>query len=319
MQLIAESVTLVGTVEPRRRSLVASEIDGLVDRHPVDEGDEVKRGALLVKLKTDTLELELQEAEAAHREARALHEQARQQLTRTNTLYEEGLATLKQLQDEQANEQARGEKLSQLATNIAKVNDRIAKSRITAPFNGIVVKKFTEVGQWLKQGESAVEIVDVDHIRVEVPVPERLIGHLTIGDRIQVSFDALPDVVIDGNILSIIGQADERSRTFPVKIDLENLNRQIHSGMTARVMLVVGQPVEKKTVPKDALVIRGDGYLVFVVTPGEQGSTVAPVPVKTGVMTGGRVEIEGSVEVGQQVVIRGNERLRPGQPVQVTE
>lgn len=319
MQPMTESVTLVGTVEPRRRSLVASEVGGLVERHPVDEGDGVKQGELLVKLKTDTLELDLKVADAAMAEAKALHEQAVTQLVRTETLYNEGLATLKQFQDDQADAQAKGERVIQLESQIAQVRDKITKSRITAPFDGLVVKKFTEVGQWLKQGDAVIEMVDLDHMRVEIPVPEQYIGGLSIGDKLGVAIDALPGGGVRGKILSIVSQADASARTFPVKIDLENPGRRIRSGMTARVDIAVGPPMEKKTVPKDALVIQGGNYLVYVVMAGEQGSTVAPVPVRTGIMTGSRVEIDGAVQVGQQVVIRGNERLRPGQPVQVME
>ena len=319
LQTIAQSVMLVGTAEPRRRSLVASEISGLVASHPVDEGDEVRRGVLLVKLKTDTLELELKSAEAGSREARALHEQAEKQLARTETLHSEGLATLKQFQNDQADAQARGERLTQLETQLAQVRDQIEKSKVIAPFKGLVVKKFTEVGQWLKQGEPVVEIVDIDHMRIEVGVPEHFVGNLTVGESLRVTIDALPDLAAEGRIHSIVGQADPDARTFPVKIDVDNQSHKIKSGMTARVEFAVSQAVDKKTVPKDALVIRGGSYLVFVVTTGDEGSTVAPVPVTTGIMTGGFVEIQGPVDVGQQVVIRGNERLRPGQSVRITE
>ena len=159
------------------------------------------------------------------------------------------------------------------------------------------------------------EVVDINQVRIQVPVPERFIAKLKIDDSVTVRLDALPQFQAKGKILYIISQADVTSRTFPVRIGLENPDHLLKSGMMARVSLAVGAPVLTKVVPIDALIIQGGQYQVFVVN----GSKAESVRVQVGIITGGLAEIRGPVEVGQQVVTRGNERLRPGQPVRITQ
>lgn len=312
---ILESVTLVGTVEPRTRSVVASEISGLVEKFPIEEGYRIERGQLLAKLKTDTLEVKLEAAEASLRETLVRHEQAERQLARTLALHEEGLTTLKQYQDDEAEEKALTEKATQLRAEIRQINNDLQKSRVTAPFSGAVVKTLTEVGMWLSQGGAVAELVDIDHVRIQVPVPERLIGQLKVGDSVSVTLDALPDFRAEGEILSIVSQADEASRTFPVRVDLENPEHLVKAGMMARVALPVGKPVSVKVVPIDALVLEGGQYRIFVV----DGDQAKPVSVQVGTMTNNLAQIQGPVEVGERVVTRGNERLRPGQSIQILQ
>ena len=312
---IAESITLVGTVEPRTRSIVASEIHGLVERFPIEEGDAVKRGQALAQLKTDTLELTLQAAEATLRETLVRHEQAERQLARTQSRHEEGLVTQKQLQDDLADEMALYEKASRLKTEKRRIQNDIGKSQVAAPFDGSVIQVFTQVGMWIQQGGPVAEIVDLHEVRIQVPVPERFISSLKIGDPATIRLDALPNFRAKGKILYIVSQADEASRTFPVRVGLNNPGQILKSGMMARLTLTVGTPVPVKVVPIDALVIQGDQYRVFVVN----GSKAEPVRVQVLTMTEDFAEIQGPVEIGQRVVTRGNERLQPGQSIKILQ
>ena len=113
-QPIQQSVTLVGTVEPWKRSIVASEIEGLVQVFPVKEGMRVKRGQLLARLRTETLNIQLDSALASHREARTRYRQAKQDLGRVRVLFDKELVTQKEFDDAQAEEGALRERLSQL-------------------------------------------------------------------------------------------------------------------------------------------------------------------------------------------------------------
>jgi multidrug efflux pump subunit AcrA (membrane-fusion protein) len=117
-----------------------------------------------------------------------------------------------------------------------------------------------------------------------------------------------------------------RSRTFPVKVRVENeitaAGPLLKSGMLARVVLPTGKTQEALLVPKDALVLGGrEGPVVFVFQPDTANhtqGTVRPVVVQLGVAEGSWIQVSGALEAGQRVVSEGNERLRPGQEVVVT-
>jgi len=314
-QPIQQSVSLVGTVEPWRRSLVASEIKGLVVAFPVEEGMYVKQGQLLARLRTETLNIQLDSANASHREARTRYLQARQDFRRVRVLFDKELVTQKEFDDAQAEETALRERLSQLDAEIRRAKDQVKKSQVVAPFDGWVTKEFTEIGQWVEEGGQIVEIVDLSHVQVEVPLPERYVQGIQIDDLAQASFDGLPGLLAQGKVFSVIAQADRVARTFPVKIDIPNQDLAIKSGMVSRVTLQVGRPHEGIVVPKDALVLRGGSEFVFLVNEGMVGQ----IPVKTIVHLDDFVEVVGDIEEGMVVVVEGNERLFPGQPVRILD
>jgi RND family efflux transporter MFP subunit len=314
-QEVQRSVTLVGTVEPWKRSVVASEIAGLVVQFLVEEGMAVKRGQVLAALRTDTLKIRLNSAFASHREAQTRYEQAGKDLVRAKALFDKELVTQKEYDDAIAEEAAWRQRLTQLKTVINQVRDELAKSRIVAPFDGWITKEFTEVGQWVEGGGSVVELVDLSRLQVEVPLPERYVRDVRVNDPVNVVFDGLPGFETKGRVFSLIAQADLSARTFPIKVEIPNRESSIKSGMVSRVTLSVGSPYQALVVPKDALVLRGGQQFVFLVQEGK----VNQVPVTPILHLKEVVEVAGDLKPGMTVVVEGNERLLPGQPIRILE
>ncbi len=314
-QEIQQSIDLVGTVEPWKRSTVASEIAGLVKHFPVDEGMAVKKGQILASLRTDTLDIQLEVAMASHREAQTRYIQAQKDLQRVKLLFEKELVTQKESDDAIAQDGAQREHLSQLNAEIRQVRDQIEKSQIMAPFNGWITRAFTEVGQWIQAGGPVIEMVDLSHVKIEVPLPERYVSDIHVNDPVDIRFDSLPDFKAQGRVFSVVAQADRVSRTFPVKIDIPNPGLAIKSGMVSRVTLTIGTPYEGLVIPKDALVLRGGKEFVFLVKEG----SVSQIPITPKVHLDQLVEVTGPIQEGMMVVIEGNERLFPGQPVRILQ
>lgn len=312
-QDVQQTVTLVGSVEPWKRSVVAGEIEGLVQQYPAVEGMPVKKGDLLAQLRTDTMQIQLDSALSSHREAQTRYQQAKQDLTRVHVLFEKELVTQKEMDDAQAEESAQQERLSQLDAQIRQVRDQLKKSSIPAPFDGWVTKEFTEVGQWVEVGGAIVEIVDLSHIKIEVPLPERFVRDIRVGDPVSATFASLTDFTVSGKVYSVVAQADRTARTFPVKIDIPNPDLLVKSGMAAHVTLQVGKRHEGLVIPKDALVLRGQQEYVFLVQDG----TVNQILVHPITHLDSGVEVQGELQEGMTVVIEGNERLFPGQPVRI--
>lgn len=312
---VQRSVTLVGTVEPWKRSVVASEVAGLVATFSVEEGMFVKQGQVLAQLRTDTLNINLESAVASHREAEVRHLQATQDLERIRVLFDKELVTKKEYDDAIAEEQASRQRLSRLESAIRQVRDQLNKSQTLAPFDGWVTQEFTEIGQWVDEGGQVVEMVDLSHVQVEVPLPERYVREIRVGDPVSTVFDSLPGFEVKGRVFSVVAQADRAARTFPVKVDLPNTDLVMKSGMVSQVTLPLGSPYHAMVIPKDALVLRGGKEFVFLVQDG----AVTQTQVKSSVHLDGLVEVSGQIQEGMTVVVQGNERLLSGQPVRILE
>lgn len=200
---------------------------------------------------------------------------------------------------------------------VERLEDEQERYTIRAPFAGYVTHEETEVGQWLAAGSPVARIAALDEVDVVVPVLEDFIAGLEEQTKVAVMIGALPDRLFDGVIHRIVPQANPRARTFPVKIRLKNEavngSALIKAGMFARVRLAVGAEVDAVLVPKDALVLGRGRPQVYRVDP--ETSKVQPVQIELGIAHDGMVQVYGELQPGMRVVVRGNERLRPGQKV----
>jgi len=226
-------------------------------------------------------------------------------------------------------EQARSRLAAQEAV-VDKLDDDIKLHTVVAPFDGFVTKEHTEVGQWLTAGAPVAEIVEVDYVDVELPLLERYRSEVQIGFEAKVTIEALPGRVWPGRVALIVPQADARSRTFPVKVRLKNewhknnteeKSMVIEPGMFARVTLPVGKRSSVLLAPKDAVVFsQNKPPVIWVVQSGPGETKMAiPMPVILGEEYGSLIEPRGWLEPGQLVVIEGNERIRPQQPLKLTK
>jgi RND family efflux transporter MFP subunit len=208
---------------------------------------------------------------------------------------------------------------------VDKLADQIKKHTIISRFDGYVTTKQSELGQWVTKGDAVVEVVALDTVEVVTYVPETHVPYVSVGKDVRVEVPALPDRVFTGRVALIIPNADARARTFPVKVRVVNTPQDniplLKAGMSARVTLPTGPTQNALLVPKDALVLGGPQPMVFVVDTDSSGGTtgkVRPVAVDLGVTSGRLIQVTGPLSVGQKVVVRGNERLRPGQDVVVS-
>ncbi|MFM8291425.1 MAG: efflux RND transporter periplasmic adaptor subunit [Planctomycetia bacterium] len=310
-----------------------------------------RRRQVLAEFEAGSRPEEIEQARAAVAGFEARRAYAKSRLARLGRLAERGTSTVDELQDAQTEldaieSQLRGsratlalteagprkEQVAQAAAAVAvqeavveRIDDQLAKHTIRAPFDGWVVQRFTEKGQWLSRGGLVARIAQLDEVEVEVQVPEVSVGGLELGVDVRLELDAAPHQTWIGRIARIVPQADLRSRSFPVRVALENRVVDglpvLRGGMLARAWLPVGRSEAVTVVPKDALVLGGPAPLVYAVDPAPAaagaGATgeVRAVEVEPGAAIGGSVEVHSSLTPGRLVVVRGNERLRPGMQV----
>jgi len=312
---VRKSVRLPGTVESRIVSVIASESEGLVVALEFLEGDHVAKGRPLVRLRTTYHEMRLREAQGRLQEARARLELAESQLERKKKLQRDEIISQEELDDAYSEFSAWEGRRAQSLAEIEQLEWILERCVIRAPFDGVVVKKRTDLGQWLQLGGDVAEMIALDSLDVHVEVPESYYYEIAVGAEASVTLEALPGFEVRGKVRGIIPQAAPQARTFPIKIAIPNPDQAIGAGMLARVSLPLGEPHLAVIVPKDALVRQGTTEIVYRIREDE---TVEPVAVERGTGMGAWVAVHGPLEAGDRVVTRGNERLRPGQEVEGT-
>ncbi|MBU0698058.1 MAG: efflux RND transporter periplasmic adaptor subunit, partial [Proteobacteria bacterium] len=264
-------------------------------------------------LRSAELKIRLKGAVAAGEMIRAKLENAEKDLNRYSKLKDTDSISARIYDETLYNHRALSQELLRSQADIEHLEYDINQTKTVAPFSGFVAKEHTQVGEWINVGGPVVDLVDLGKIKVSVDVPERYAVKLSARDEVKVTISSISNDQHSGRIYALLPRADPDSRTFPVDIYLGNPDFKIKSGMEALVTLGLETAKQALLVPKDAVVTAGDDRLVFMVADGK----AVPVPVKILGYYDGDVAVEGNLKPGIQVVIRGNERLRPGQPVSV--
>ena len=298
-QRIDEAIRLVGIVRPRRASVVAGQTEGLVVERLREEGRAVRSGDPVFRLVNDRLKAALVEARADVELQTFNHQQSRQ-------LYETDAAAEQEVRDA----------AYQLARAKAKLQDLTAQKAdllIRAPFTGHLVESFTEVGQWLNRGGPVVRLIATDTVRVYVDVPERHIGALAVDDGAQVFVSALGAEPMAGRIFAIPAEGYAESHSFPVVVEVPNPDGRLKSHMSAQVGFEAIQADSVTLVHKDALVNGPMGQVVYLAVDDK----AVAQPVQVGLGYQGYIAVEGELPPGSLAIVRGNERLQPGQDVRI--
>jgi RND family efflux transporter MFP subunit len=315
IETVSDQITLVGTAEAIAKSIVASEVSGVVEQFPVREGDFVKKGGLLARLKSTNLQLLLNGAKAGREKVRASLQYAEKELERAKKLKDTNSIAGKNYDEALYNQLALYQGVLESEAEIERLKYEIEQKRVAAPFSGFVAEEHTQVGQWINPGGAVVTLLDLGQIRITVDVPERYAVMISPDSGVKVVIKSISENFMSGKIYAVLPQGNPDSRTFPVRINLPNPDFKIKSGMEAAVTFNLSSTKSAVVVPKDAIVTAGNNRLVFLVAGGK----AIPLNVKILGYYDGNVAIEGNLQPGGRVVVRGNERLMPGQAVQVIE
>lgn len=332
---------VTGDVRSQRRSLIAAQEEGYVLEVNAQEGDEVSAGRVIARLDPVFAELERDRAAADAKareglvaERRAELERSRRDLLRfeegrrsgatSDVEFDQASTRVSIIEAQLAQAEADAEATRKRAEDAAQ---RLERFTIRAPFDGIVISKQTEVGRWLGQGEPVVELVSLDLIEARIDVPEALVDRLNDPEvRVRIRIPALDRIDPDDPekvepheltlpITAIVPDVDPLSRLFPVRVVFDNEGRRAKPGMSVIGLVPTGSSGEELTVHKDAILRDDAGEFIYI----NAGGQAMPVRIRSRYGVGERVVIGPHPELGPgvQVIIEGNERLFPTQPVRV--
>ncbi|MEM7806283.1 MAG: efflux RND transporter periplasmic adaptor subunit [Pseudomonadota bacterium] len=328
-QLMSETVPVFAEIVTARDGAVASRVAGSVDSVNVLAGNNVERGDVLVELNRDLLEIRRSQAKAQIAEAEASVETGRVRVDSALTAFNRiealrGSTSFSQgrFDDAQANVQVARTQLveaqARLETGRARLEEaeyQLTQSRVRAPFAGVVIGVETIPGAFIQAGTPVVRLLDTQSFEVEASVPARYVADLRPDQTMQGAFETGASVSLV--LRAILPVESATTRTRAVRFAGQGLQGlpNIAVGQSLTVDVPVGAAREVLTVPKDALVQARGGWTVFVANEGK----AEPRTVLIGAPSGDRYEVLAGLAPGDQVVVRGNERLRPGQDINPTE
>ena len=309
--LVSQQVSTISTTEAFRKSTVAAEVSGRVEILHVQEGDFVKKGTPLVSLGSTDTSLRLKGAVAGKEALKARFALAEKELERVRNLKTTNSVAAKQYDEAYFNATSLARELERNTAELDRLEYELARKTVLAPFTGYIVQEHTQVGQWISVGGSIVTLVDLGTIRIKADLSEAHVVQLDPANGVSVVINSLSSRPLSASIEAIMSQGNPVSRTFPVHLKIPNPKYRIKSGMEAIATFELGLKINAILIPKDAIVPSGTQNLVFRVDQGK----AFPVSVTISGYYGNDAAVIGELEPGELVVVRGNERLRPGQPV----
>jgi membrane fusion protein (multidrug efflux system) len=208
---------------------------------------------------------------------------------------------------------AAGLKVAEADLDLAKA--RLSKTRITAPFGGIVGTRQVSKGEFIRAGQPITELADIDAMRVHFSAPERFLARLKPGAAVTVSTTAYQGVELTGTIIAVEPILDSQTRSARVVARVPNTQRRFRPGMSANISAVLGERADAITIPNEAVFSSGNETLVFVVKPD---STVTRVALMLGTRTAQAVEVLSGLDAEAIVVRAGHQKLFEGARVMPT-
>lgn len=297
---LADEVQTVGTLRANESVVVRPEIAGRIVAIGFTDGARVLRGALLVSLDDSVLAAQAEQARAELGLARTSFERTQDLAGRkfvSGSALDQAAATLKV-------QQAR----------VALAEAELSKTRLRAPFAGVLGLRNVSVGEYVKDGQELVTLEDVSSMKVDLRLPERFLGQLRRGQSISVEVDAFPGRSFVAVLDALDAQVDADGRSLLARGRLANPDGALRSGMFAKARIVLREKPQATVVPEEAILPVGEATFVFRVAEG----TALRTRVTTGLRREGRVEIVEGLQAGETVVVAGQQRLtRDAMPVRV--
>lgn len=297
---------------------------GAITRLNVREGDQVRRGEVLITIDAaqqrsayDSANAGLSASQQSIAAADADYALAEATMNRYQMLFDKKSVSPQEYDEvktrlaaAKARRDAARAGQTQAEAGVAEASTAIGFTKIRAPFDGLVVAKLADAGAMAAPGVPLLTIEDPSRFRLEALLDEGQIGTVRLGEAVPVVLDSLGDQTIAGKVVQIMPMADPASRTFTVKIDLP-ANPQIRSGLFGRARFPRGER-ESILVPQSALVHRGQLDAVYVVDKDQIASLRY---ITLGRPSGSDVEVLSGLGNGERIVEQPRERELSGKQI----
>jgi RND family efflux transporter MFP subunit len=314
----AQEVVLPGNTQAFIDTSIYARTNGYLKKWYVDIGSHVHQGELLAVIDAPEVDQQLQQAEADLKTA-----QANQQLAQTTNVRWQALVAKHAVSVQEADQVASDFAAKQAATaaseaNVRRLSQLQSYERVTAPFDGIITARSTDVGSLIDAGSSSephelFHLDQVGRLRVFVSVPEVYAESVRDGAQVDITQDADPGHIIKGTIARNSNAISQTSRTLNVEVDVDNPKGELLPGAYVFVHMKLPAGSNTFTIPSNTLIFRSQGLQVGVVRDGK----VQLVPITVGHDFGNAVEVTSGITPNDQIILDPSDSLISGTSVEV--
>jgi membrane fusion protein (multidrug efflux system) len=300
IEQLSLEVEALGTAKASESVDVTAKVSNLVTAIRFDEGQQVRRGEVLVELDGEQARADLAVANAALTESAG-------QLKRSRELHATRILSDQQIEQIEATHAAN-------QARVAAARSRVSDTVIRAPFDGRVGLRRVSVGSLVAPGTVITTLDDTRTIKLDFTVPERVVAAMRAGLELEAASVAYPGEVFSGRVDSVDSRVDPSSRSVTVRALVPNDKGLLKPGMFMNVRLSRGE-ADVLVVPEEALVPEQGDVFVYVVRDG----TATKRKVMAGQRTIGSVQVTDGLQAGELVVTEGTQKLREGASVTLVE
>ncbi|HNC04023.1 MAG TPA: efflux RND transporter periplasmic adaptor subunit [Agitococcus sp.] len=296
-QTLAQQLSALAVLKAQESIMLKPEVAGRVTAINFNEGQVVKEKQLLIQLDDDLLKAELATYQAS--------------LDLAQTEYQRYQALVKEQQVSVLDYERKKAELAQIKASMALVQAKIRQKQIRAPFTGVIGLRQFSIGDVLQANQNLVRLNKMNALKAEIKIPETHSQSVFVKQMVNLQVDGLANLVLKGQVAAIEPSLDANTRALIVRVNIPQVDSRVRDGMTARASFVLGQQ-QAIIVPEQALVAQGGKFVVFVFNNNEVKAT----PVEVGQRQVGQVVINKGLQVGDRVVVSGQNKLsKPQMPV----
>ena len=303
----------VGSFLPEDEVTISTEVEGIIKKRFVDEGDQVKRGDLLIKIDDEKFRLQVEETEASLREAEATLKNAKGSLSRMEQLLSEKVVDQQRYDDTFTKFHLGKAVVENVRAKLKRYQRSLNDTEIVAPLDGVVSERMGSEGEYVKVGAELLKIVEINPLKLTFTLPEKFSGQVRMGQTVEVKAKAFPGEVFTGSVYFISPTVNLTTRTLEVKAKVENKDYRLKPGFFVDVKLLTDINEQAMVLPEGAVVMREEQFVVLTVQEEKiQFKSVIP-----GKRFERKVEILEGVGRDDIIVVSGLSELTEGTKVSI--
>ena len=317
LRAVSDVIPLTGSVTSLRTASLSATTAGQVHALSVDAGSEVKAGEVLLVLDEELATWQNRSARAAVEAAELALADAKRRRAEAQALAPKQSIAESLLRDLEAEVASDNAALRRAEAEAGYRAALLQRHRVTAPFDGVISAKMTEIGEWVTPGQAVLEVVATHALRLEFPIAEHQRNAVTIGAPLSYQ---LGDGTQSGTatVTTLVPVANPGARTFTLHAELNESDPRMAPGMSVRAQLALDEGEPRLVVPRDAVLSFADGRtLVWVAQSAAEGTIAREMEITIDQATGSSVEVISGLSDGMKVIVKGNEALRDGQSIRV--
>lgn len=315
-QRFEDIVEVTGNVDALNDASLSAEASGTLV-HVAQRGTRVPEDSVVARVNPRSARAAVEQAQAQVESAQAQYALAQDTYGRQAPLYRDSIISASEFEGVRSQRTQALAALNQAKASLSQAQERLANTRIEAPFSGTVEERLQEPGEQASPGEQVVRLVNTQQVRVEAGVPERYANDLVQGDSVRVRVQSAPLDDRWGRLTFVGNTIDPASRTFPIEVAIDNPERRLKPEMVATVFVVRERLDDVLVAPRSAISRDEDGLDAYTVARTDSGAVVQSQRVTLGPASGNQVVVRSGLAPGDELVTVGQSDVARGDQVEV--